>query len=202
MTEKERQRLDEEQAAINRMVDEKYHEPLKKIVSMAKEDPEKFAALKAMYETRELEADMGTMCSEPGCSLWSVVKGYCSNHAKAHGLQAELDIRNRQGALAKAKRLQVAGGVALPSVVDGNEPVIELRPAVPASFGKVTNADKEQVSFGMNEFSACSFMDALDEAWQVKRSQMLCALSGLSYKRSLRVQLDMLDAVDGLGEWA
>lgn len=188
---------DEEQRRIDRLVDDKYHEPLKAIVSLAKADPARFAELKAMYEARDnKEAIMASgRCNDKRCDKFQVVGGFCTEHAKEHGLQDKLDERNRRDR-ENAKLRKAAP-----------EKVVAAPVAVPADFGKVVNADKDKISVGMisiskNEFIASQFMEALDAAWLAKRSQMLCALSGLDYKRSLRVQLDMLDAVDGLGEWA
>lgn len=69
---------------------------------------------------------------------------------------------------------------------------------VSATFGKVTNADADQVSFGVESWTL-QVIESLDQLWADKRAQFLCDLSGLPVKRQLECLLKMHDAVEGLG---
>jgi hypothetical protein len=194
---------EEEQRRIDRAIDEKYYEQLDAIPSLAQQDPEKFAELKAMYEARENKeaVAMGAMCNEKGCPKEQVIGGFCTTHARRDpALSKRLD--ERQARKKEREKAAKSAESSRKPNTPRKQDVLADPPALPSDFDKVQNADGNKVSFGMNEISAVSFIDALDEAWQAKRAQMICALSGVDYKRSLRLQIDMLDAVDALGEWA
>ncbi len=55
-----------------------------------------------VHQINKETTDMGRMCQEPGCDKYSVVKGYCTSHAKEHGLAADVKAKSDKKRTANA----------------------------------------------------------------------------------------------------
>jgi hypothetical protein len=125
------------------------------------------------------------------------VKGYTklSQHNKDGMCSAHYSAQ-KQAVVPSADKQEVVKATGVPIITDASNSAV--RGTSPTDAAR--HCLKEMNAVG--EQQCADFIDALDQAWRDKRSQMLLALVGMGYRRSLRLQLDMLDAIEQLGEWS
>lgn len=119
------------------------------------------------------------ICSVDGCGKSVHARGMCWGHERS------------------VLGVNPATGMPLKAVVPQSVPAPPVASVKAAR--KIVLADPIP---NIEELGCTDFIDALDQAWIEKRKQMLLALVGADYRRQLRLQLDMLDALDQIGEWA
>lgn len=127
------------------------------------------------------EEIMAKFCKTPECSKQVTRMGLCWGCLKKAGINPQT-----------GDPLPVPAPVADP-VSDG---AVDLQPPPADSFpGTVTNADDQQVPFGVD---AVIYL-ALREAWQEKEREWLCELSGLKPGKAIAIAHQMVTAVETMG---